>query len=220
MWIHGPGRTCNPTWTLLTGGLRLQPACASAKQSQQAWRCHKLKKRVGSLHQRLDVFIKSVQDFTKSRLQDTKAAPGLLRDVQIEPFPEKGVLFDSTWFIAQGRSSANEYHRTKCFDFWSDGVGTTYYTMPSTLAAYEKDRECWAKAPTPNSQVQKPPLGTAKALAGLFLATRSQQLEAALKRLGMGDEPQQDLSAVLKTLSMYILVIQGQAATKHWRVKA
>ena len=196
---------------------RVQPGSASGTQSQEAWHRHKLKKRIGSLRQSLDALLKCLGEFTQSRLKDLQATEGELPDVPIEPFPDKHVLFDTPWLTAQGRSCADQYHRTKSYDVWSDEIGTSYYAMPRTLATYDKRAETWSRTPTPDDLVERVPPGTAKALASLFQAREVDCLHSALRALGLGDEPLQDLNSLLKGLSRYVLVVHGDAAQQYWR---
>ncbi|CAE7545090.1 mak16-a [Symbiodinium natans] len=215
-----PGQTSHKNLLLADwwhGAERLQPGSASGTQAQESWHVHKLKKRLGRLHQPIDALVSALQSFMQSRLKDLQARGGVLPDVPVEPFPDKYVLHDSARLTLEGRTSAHQYFRTRSMDLWSDGEDTTYYAMRRTYATFDQEAKGWSAVRTPDEQIQQVRPGTAQALARLVLATQGTCLEQALSDLGLGPSPLQDLNALLKCMSTHVLVVQGPAATKHWR---
>ena len=192
---------------------RIQPGSASGTQAQESWHRWKLKKYLG-LRSDLSSFSKNLADFTKSRLMDLRGEGSCLPDMPPEPFPDKTVLQDSNVLTRQGRSSADQYFRTRAWDRFDDADGTTFFCMRRTLATYDHASNSWKN--TPDNAVPCPSSGFAQAFANLVRANSEACLIRALFSLGLA-QPLLDLEKLLKLLDSYVLVAVGPFASQFWR---
>ena len=98
------------------------------------------------LRQSLPVFVQSLSSFASSRLQNLRASNTSLTDVPNGPFPDKAVLFDSNALTKQGRTSAEQFHRTGATKRWDDGHGSVFLCMRRTLATFDRAATKWIRA--------------------------------------------------------------------------
>ncbi|CAE7256166.1 unnamed protein product [Symbiodinium microadriaticum] len=180
------------------------------------WHKNKLKKYMG-LRTALDSFGASLAQFSSSRLQNLKAQSTPLPDVPGEPFPDKALLYDSNFLMREGRTSAQQFRKTGAYDIWSDGEGTTFFAFPRTLCKYDSAAKTWNRVA--DEEVQPVPAGTAASLAKVFLSRTAASLQEALRSMGLGVDPLRDIEQLLRLLHKYVLVLVGDAATRHWKLE-
>lgn len=145
---------------------------------------------------------------------DLRGEGSCLPDMPPEPFPDKTVLQDSNVLTRQGRSSADQYFRTRAWDRFDDADGTTFFCMRRTLATYDHASNSWKN--TPDNAVPCPSSGFAQAFANLVRANSEACLIRALFSLGLA-QPLLDLEKLLKLLDSYVLVAVGPFASQFWR---
>ena len=165
----------------------------------------------------LDSFGASLAQFSSSRLQNLKAQSTPLPDVPGEPFPDKALLYDSNFLMREGRTSAQQFRKTGAYDIWSDGEGTTFFAFPRTLCKYDSAAKTWNRVA--DEEVQPVPAGTAASLAKVFLSRTAASLQEALRSMGLGVDPLRDIEQLLRLLHKYVLVLVGDAATRHWKLE-
>ena len=211
-WPGNPNRFLIADWW--AGLQRLQPGSASGTQAQESWHRHKLKKYLG-LKQGVKAFVENLQAFTMSRLADLQSQGSSLPDMPCEPFPDKTVMFDSKVLTREGRTSSDQFFRTRAWDRCEEAAdGTVFYCFPRTLATYNHDSKEWEL--TPDSSVRRPSLGFAGAFVALLRANSEPAVLRALQSLGL-QNPFLDLESLLKLLDSYVLVAIGPSGAEYWR---
>ena len=210
-WPGGPDMFYTADWWC--GIQRIQPGSASGTQAQESWHGQKLKKYMG-LRQSLPVFVQSLSSFASSRLQNLRASNTSLTDVPNEPFPDKAVLFDSNALTQQGRTSAEQFHRTGATKRWDDGHGSVFLCTRRTLATFDRAATKWIRSE--DTEVTPPPASFPETFASLLRSTSDAAVTQALVALGLGPEPLEDVEKLVKTLQSYVLVVVGPAASEFW----
>ena len=210
-WQDYPAPLVTADWWC--GVQRVQPGSASGTQAQESWHRHKLKAYLG-LRTSISTFVDNLAKFAQSRLLNLKAEDSPLPDVPLEPFPDKMVLMDSDWLTSQGRTSAQQLHRTKCYDVWAD-ASATVFAMPSTLAKWDHAQKAWTAVS--DSSVTPFRTGVAAKLGQLLRAKDHGDLIAALRGLGLGPEPFTDIEALPQFFNKHALVLVGEEAARYWR---
>ncbi|CAE7797984.1 HERC1, partial [Symbiodinium necroappetens] len=192
---------------------RVQPGSASGTQVQESWHRHKLKAYVG-LRSPVSTLAQSLANFAHSRLSELISRDSPLPDVPLEPFPDKHVLLDSDKLTGEGRTSAHQFHRTRCYDVWTDEESTVF-AMPNTLAQWDHDLGKWNRVP--DESVIPMPQGRASLLLQLLRAKEHQELVRVLRELGLGAEPLKHTEKLTKFFNQHAFVLIGKEAMRYWR---
>ena len=211
-WLGGATVWIADWWA---GVQHLQPGSASGTQAQESWHRHKLKKFVRTMRLTIGDFLARLERFSVSQSKQLALSTAKFPDVPQEPYPDD-YLLDGEHLTRRGRTGAHVYHNRQAYDQWVDPADAThFFAMRRHHATWDEEKPIWQ--PVPPECIRPPPAGKAQDLATLWAARTEADTLVALTALGCSAPLNEDMTALMKAVSGWVLVAVGPFAEKHWK---